>query len=290
MRQFLLCKDAAYATSVDFTAIADGAIGVFHNVDGAVKSSADGSDVTKEAMLVLGRTSDAGPVVLPIYKNNFSFVKGEYQAATTFEATVTIPSPNNIGDYSLIVVKKGVKFNERNKWTATVHIKDTDTNASVLATALAEQINNNGLNSGVEATVADAVITIKGLKPGIDFEVVPADYLSGVKPSIVSQGMIAYGDANYISDLANKAAADAGFEYTFRDAYVDLYPNYPLNALAQPDGEDTGFTIFTLRFAEPRQVKTRDEVVNQIVQVAFPTGAAAIDTFETVLKNLAGIA
>ena len=28
--------------------------------------------------------------------------------------------------------------------------------------------------------------------------------------------------------------------------------------------KDTGFTIFTLRFAEPRDVKTRDEVVSKI--------------------------
>ena len=35
--------------------------------------------------------------------------------------------------------------------------------------------------------------------------------------------------------------------------------------------------------------KTRDEVVNQIVQVAFPTGAPAIATFETVCNGLAEI-
>ena len=69
-----------------------------------------------------------------------------------------------------------------------------------------------------------------------------------------------------------------------------LYPKYPLNPLASADSEDAGFTIFTLRFAEPRDVKTRDEVVHQIVQVAFPTGSEAIDTFEAVCKTLAGIA
>ena len=58
--------------------------------------------------------------------------------------------------------------------------------------------------------------------------------------------------------------------------------------MKQADAEDKGFTIFTLRFAVPREVKTRDEVVHQIVQVAFPTGAAAITTFEAVCKALAG--
>lgn len=67
-----------------------------------------------------------------------------------------------------------------------------------------------------------------------------------------------------------------------------MRPHYPLNPLEVSDAADKGFTIFTLSFAEPRDVKTRDEVVNQIVQVAFPTGAEQINTFETVCKALAG--
>ena len=67
-----------------------------------------------------------------------------------------------------------------------------------------------------------------------------------------------------------------------------MRPHYPLNPLEVSDTADKGFTIFTLSFAEPRDVKTRDEVVNQIVQVAFPTGAAQITIFETVCKALAG--
>lgn len=289
MRQFLLGKNVAYATGNKLTDVADGAIGVFYDKNGTLTVSTTGKDVKKEAMLVLGRKDNAGPVVLPIYKNNFSFVKGEYQAATTFEATVAIPAPTGVGDYSLIVAKKGMKFNERNKWTATVRVKDTTMTSAVLAQALVDQINNNGSNSGVEATLSESTITIKSVTSGNDYAVIPADLLFGVEVKVIHDGVPAYGDAAYITDLANKAAADAGFEYTFRDAYVDLYPNYPLNALAQPNAEDKGYTIFTLRFAEPRQVKTRDEVVNQIVQVAFPTGAAAITTFETVCKGLAGV-
>lgn len=61
-----------------------------------------------------------------------------------------------------------------------------------------------------------------------------------------------------------------------------------LTSVFHSDAVDKGFTIFTLSFAEPRDVKTRDEVINQIVQVAFPTGAEQITTFETVCKALAG--
>ena len=60
---------------------------------------------------------------------------------------------------------------------------------------------------------------------------------------------------------------------------------YPL---AAPDSEDSGFDIYTIRCAEPRDVKTRDEVVHQIVQIAVPTGQSGIDT---VLETLsAGVA
>ena len=290
MRQFLLGAKVAYATGTDLSNVADGAIGFFYNKDGAPTVTATGKEITSEAMIVLGRPADkGGPVVLPFFKNNFSYVKGVYEAATKFSAEVTIPAPTKIGDYSLIVVLKGVKFNERNKWTAMVHVRDVTMTANTLAAKIAEQINNMTAGSGVTATAAAAKITITATKEGVDYEILGADELFGLDVTVSAQGLPAYGSAKYIQDLAEKAAADAGFEYTYRDAYYYLYPNYPLNPLAQPDTTDAGYTIFTLRFAEPRDVKTRDEVVNQIVQVAFPTGAVVIAIFETVCKALAGI-
>lgn len=290
MRQFILGGNVAYASGADLSAVAEGAIGIFYNKDGVLTAAATGKEFTNEAMLVLGRPSDkGGPVVIPINKKNFSYVKGEYKAATTFSADVTIPTPTKIGEYSLIVALKGTKFNERNKWTASTYVKDVTISPNVIAQQIADMINANGHNSGVSAIVATAKITIKANKPGVDYEVLGADELFGIDVTVSAQGHPAYGDAAYVQDLAEKAAADAGFEYTYRDAYYYLYPNYPLNPLKSADAKDTGFTIFTLRFAEPRDVKTRDEVVNQIVQIAFPTGAAAIATFETVCKGIAGI-
>ena len=109
----------------------------------------------------------------------------------------------------------------------------------------------------------------------------------GIAVTVTTHGLPAYGDAAYITDLANKAAADAGIEYTYRDTYTELYPAYPINPLKQPDSTDAGYTIFTLRFAVPREMKTRDEVVHQIVQIAFPIEATAIATVETILKAIA---
>lgn len=288
MRQFLLCGNVAYTTATQLDNVANGAVGFFYNNNGQLAVTNTGAEITKEAMLVLGRSGNAGPVVLPIFKNNFSYVKGEYTAATTFKAETTIAAPTQVGNYSIIVAKKGVKFNERNKWTAMVHIKDVSTTANTLAQKLADAINANSVGSGVSASVDAAKITITATEAGVDYEIIGADLLTNQAVTVSVSGIPAYGDASYVQDLANKAAADAGFEYTYRDDVNYLYPYYPLNPLAQANTTDTGFTIFTLRFAEPRDVKTRDEVVNQIIQVAFPTGATSITTFETVLKALAG--
>lgn len=289
MRQFLLAGSAAYTAETKLTEVSEGAVGVFYYDNGVLKVTSTGNEIKKEAMLVLGRSvANGGPVVIPIHKNKFSYVKGVYSAATTFKAQITITAPVYVGDHSIIVAKKGVGFNQRNKWTSSVHVSDTSMSASDLANKLAKAIKSNSEASGVTATVEADVITITALTPGDDYNVVGADYLSSAAVAIQTAGAAAYGDAKYVKDLADKAAADAGFEYTYRDAGVDLYPSYPINPLARPDSADTGFTIFTLKFAEPRDVKTVDDVINQIVQIAFPTGAAAISTFEDVCNGIAG--
>ena len=289
MRQFLLAGNVAYPSAADLNSVPAGACGFYYNNAGKLAADSDGSHITREGMLVLGRAAaDGGPVVIPIFKNNFSYVKGEYQAGKTFKATVTIPAPTKLGEYSLIVVKKGQQFNYRNKWTATVLVTDITMSANDLATKLVEQIKNNTIGSGVTASASAAVITIDAEKQGDDYEIIGADLLMGTNATVTTAGAPAYGDAAYVADLANKSAADAGFEYTFYTWTKNLYPNYPLNPLKAANTADTGFTIFTLRFAEPRDVKTRDEVVNQIVQVAFPTGATGIAAFETACKALAG--
>lgn len=290
MRQFLLSGNVAYATDTNLETAQEGQIGVFYQGDdGLLKLSSTGKEFKGKGMIILYRSAEnGGPVTIPVNTNLFSFEKGEYQESKKFKATVTLNSVTKVGDYSLIVALKGTKFNERNKWTAMVHVKDAMSGED-LAKELAKYINYNGQTSGVKASVSATTLTIEAEKAGVDYEVLGADELFGIDVTVTQKAEVAYGDAKYVQDLAEKAAADAGFEYTFRDAYTYLYPNYPLNPLAQPNAVDAGYTIFTLKFAEPRKVVTRDEVVNQIVQVAFPTGCAAISSFETVCKGLADI-
>ena len=291
MRQFLLCKNVAYpTTALSNNDVVDGAIGFyFRKSDKTIFPTATGAEITKDCMLIVNRpVNKGGHVVIPIHKNKFSYVKGVYQAGKVFEQVFTIPAPTMIGEYSIIVALKGVGFNQRNKWTASVYIKDVNKTANELAEALAKAINNNTVGSKVVATVSDATLTIDGQVVGMDYEVIPADLLTGLVATSTQKGKAAYGDAQYVIDLANKAAADAGFEYTYQEAGELMRPHYPLNPLEVSEAADKGFTIFTLSFAEPRDVKTRDEVVNQIVQVVFPTDATQITIFETVCKALAG--
>lgn len=291
MRRFILCKGAYTQKAID--AIEAKNIGVYHKVNGVDALTSKGTDVKAEANIVLGRAlENGGKILVPIHKNAFSYVKMVYQPHATYSATVTVTAPAVAGDYTIIVAKKGVNFNERNKWTATVHVSDNDIEANMTAAQLADKLTkaiNGNVGSGVKATLSTATITITAVKAGVDYKVLTADNLMTVKPTETrpSTGIIGYGSAEYIKELANKAAADAGFTDTFEED-IDMYKNYPLDPLAGDPTTDVGYTIFTLKFAEPRAMKTVDQVVNQIVQVAFPTGSGAIATFEDVCKGLAG--
>lgn len=289
MRQFILAANAAYPMSV--SSITAGQVGITYlenGVETLVTNAATAAKIKGRAnILWKNPNTKLGQIVYPIFKKNFTFSKGTYTAAaTTFVAELTVGTPEAYQDYSIIVAKKGLKFNERNKWTSTVHTGASPT-ANDVATKLANHINANSQGNGVKAVAAAAKITITALEAGKDYEIVPADGLMGTAVTVTMQGIPAYGDAAYVADLAKKAAADAGFEYTYND-FEGLYPAYPLNPLAQADKANTGFTIYTLRFAEPREMKTRDEVVHQIIQIAYPTSSVAIATMDEILNILAG--
>lgn len=299
MRNFILGKTlAANNTTVDN--LASGAVGFATLNDNGQLAIINSSEAilknNKKGYVVLGRSAKlGGPVVLPFFANHFSFSIGEYQAATTFKATITIPEDIVAGEeYTVILVKKGVKFNERNKWTATLRAKDSDTATTIADKIVAYFMDNNVPRYGVTASNSNGTITFEGAEEGIGYTILGADALLGVSVNITKDedgsplGTPAYGDASYVKDLANKAAADAGFEYTYMDDVNYLYPDYPLNPLKNADAEDTGFSIVTIRFAEQREVKTVDDVVHQIVQIAFPS-SVNLESLETLLTSFVGI-
>lgn len=284
MKQFILGKNVAYADALPLNIV--GEIAFVALVNGVETLDPDGTKIKDKGYIYLLRDEKVGgQVVIPIYKNKFSYSKMIYQAATAYTSNFTIAEVTPGLDYTVIVAKKGVNFNERFKWTATVRAKSSDT-ATTVAKALADLITANGDGSGVTATNNAGKVTITAKEKGIDYKVTLADDIFGLAVTETA-AKVALADAAYVKDLAMKAAADAGIEYTYDDF---IYPNYPLNPLAQPDANDTGFTIFTLKFAEPREMKTMDTAINQIVQIALPTKAGAIASIETILKALSGVA
>lgn len=283
MRQFLLGKSVAYPTAL--TSLAVGQLAFVALVSGVETLDSDGTKIKDKGYIYLGK-SDAkgGKLVVPIYKNNFSYSKMVYAASTQYTGNFTIADVVAGSDYTVVVVKKGVGFNERNKWTATVRAKAADT-VDTIAAALASQITAN-IGAGVTAAASAGKVTVTAKEKGVDYELTLGDDLFGTAVT-QTHATAAVADAKYITDLAIKAAADAGIEYTYQDAGELIYPDFPLNPLAQDDSADAGFTVYTIRFAEPREMKTVDQSINQIVQIAVPTGTAAIATIDKILAALA---
>lgn len=283
MRTFLLGSKLDLGN--DLTALTVGQLAFSVLVNGQHTVDSDGTKIKDKGYIFLGKEdAKGGDVIVPIYKNNFSFTKMVYKAASAYTGNFTIPAPTVGDDLTVVVVKKGVQFNERNKWTATMRVKDGQ-DASACAKELTEQLNNNPA-SGVKAVATATKITISAVNKGEDYKIALGDDLFGVAVT-ETPAVAPLADANYIKDLAMKAAADAGIEYTYQDPANLIYPGYPLNPLAQPDSVDAGYTVFTLKFAEPREMKTVDQSINQIVQIALPTDAAAIDKVETILEAIA---
>lgn len=283
MRQFILAGNLAYPTAL--TSIAAGAVALVGIADDGAKTlvtAANVADYLKKPINLVTVTSHEGTKELyyPLVANNFTYSKSVYAAATKYTSKLTIAEATPFVDYSVIVAKKGVKFNERNKWTATIHSGSADT-VTTIAEKLVKHINANTYGSGMTASNAAGVITFTAEKEGVDYEIIPADALMGVALTAVTSGIPAINDTAAIKDMMMKAAADAGFEYTYND-FEGIYPALGGGLLDNIAGNAGGYTVFTLRFTEPRKVGTRNDFVNQIVQIAYPTGAAAISTVESI--------
>ena len=282
MRNFLIAKSY---TAAKIDALTQGQL-CMYDLSGGVPDQTKAP--VKAGLMVVGNTE--GNRVLPIYNNKLSYVVSTYQAPTTFSQKVTVVT-QGIGDYTLIVAKKGVGFNERNKWTSTVHVFDGNETDATIAQKLATSINNNSVSSGVKATVSGADITITAIKAGVDYALVPADYLTASTLGAATAGTCGQNTAEHIKDLHAKAAADMGFNDTQQFTEL-LYKGYEIDPLAGSPTTDYGFDVVTIKFAEPRETRTVDQDINQIIQVAFPrtsTGAnAGVATLTGKLDTMMG--
>lgn len=292
MRNFLLAGNVAAITAP--TAINEakaGALGFYYMNKGVPTVDTTGKLITGYGQIVMGRASkDGGPIIIPFYNKDFSYSKSDYSVAKTFIAEFIVPEPVIMCDHTVIFTKKGIQFNERSNWTASIHVfKDTET-AEQVAAKIANYVNNNTATLGLTADVSKAIVTVTATEPAVDYEITMADALSGTTVTYKAYGEIGIADAEAIKKMANMAAADAGFEYTYMDDVHYLYPNYPLNPNTKTNTTDAGYIVYTLRFAVPRDVKTRDELVHQIVQIAIPSGAEQIDTMDKILAGIKSVA
>lgn len=219
----------------------------------------------------------------PIHTNKLTSVLTEPADATVFSTVVTIAGTVAKGTYSLIIVKKGAKFNERNKWTASVYVPANKTLADI-ADGLANQINNFKFVTASVNSSDTVTLTITSVEKGVDYEVLTADDFENLTVTInTTNAKQAVNDAAAISDLFAKCAADRGINYTYQEP--DINPSLPFNPLKGDDSADTGFDVVTLRFAEPRVVKTTDEVINQVVHVVLSKGKGS--AFNTIINTIA---
>ena len=274
MKQLILGKNKAYASaakSTDLTSVAEGTIAMFKLSDGSLITGKVDSDFS----IVLGRKTNVTPFVIP--EVNFKTLiveKATNQPAKTFTAKMTIASAVAGKNYTIIVVKKGVVRHERNTWTATCMANSTT--VTDIAADLVKQFNASSETSGMTASNTGGAITFTASVAGVDFDIVGADELTGVKPTAVTNGIPGILDKAYVVDLASRCAAGKGFNYTAQDA-SEIYPGYPEAV------EDTTYTMYTLRFAVPRvAAKQRDEVVYQIVHIVVPSAATVVTTLDTI--------
>lgn len=281
-------KDSAGVaiTPNNFSNLAEGAISLFELGGSTVLSAAP----TKNFGIALGRSGNVLPFIIPeIDINTLYITVTQPSAGQKFKAEITIPTPVEGNNYTLVLVKKGTSINERFKFTATEFVPTgTSMTAAAIATSLGNQFKNYASNEtlAINVTVSSAKITIESNNYTDQYELVASDKLHGVavtttpsKPNI--------GDTSYIKTLAQQCAAGKGFNYLAEDA-GEIYPAYPENVenIAQADIATKGYVVFNLRFATKREAgKTMDEAVWQYVHIAVPKNNSSYSTIATMLPE-----
>lgn len=282
MKQFVLVKNIV-TTGYDINTMNDGSISFVKK--GSIIPVSDFTDYSGEFNVAVKEGEYMN--ILPFHTNKFTYNISTPKKATAYKAEVILSSGlYGKGVYSIIITKKGVPFNERNKWTVSTYlnVNSAGNYAQNVGEKLVKAIN--ALNF-VKATYSSNKITIDGVEKGVDYKVIFTDAFDSAQPETIKETNAekAQNDVASIVDLYNKCAADRGINYTYEDAKI--YPNLPFNPLKGSDNEDNGFYVFNIRFAEPRIVKTTDEVINQMVHIAVSaSNSTVITAIENVFKTL----
>lgn len=274
MKRFIFAPEGVSATlEPEVGALGYGAMG-----DGELKAGLVGDSKNKEYKntfyFILGRSKEnGGNLNIPINTNHLTWNVTEYSVGKKFSAAITIPEPTVDGHYTIILAKKGTKFNERNKWTATVPVKVGES-AEVIGGKLAKYFAANGTNLNITSKFAEGAVTIENAVFGEDYEVVLADDLMGAEVEI-THAEAPILDAAWVNDFAAKCAADAGYNYTYQD--LDINPGFPFDIQKGTAAtvDMSKYEMVNIRFAVPRDNKTVDEVVHQTLHILTTSEGSA---------------
>lgn len=281
---FIVKKDAALnggaSSPQDLSEMAEGSIGFYKLSDDSAWLEAKAEE---DFALVGGTPANVLSRVFPeVDMHSLKVVMAEPTDGVAYKAELEVAEAGIGEEFTVIVVKKGVLPHQRNTFTASVVAKSTD--AEKVVEELAKRINamatggtysyGGGIN--VEAEAKGTTLEIRGLNVGEQFTVLGADALMGVEVT-ETNAEPAIGDKKYIQDLAQKCAAEMGFEHLDAEG-VEIYPGYPVAV------EDEKYYVFSLHFSTTRKAgKTGDERVMQYVHIAVPDGAASLEGIKTIL-------
>jgi len=275
MKQLLIVSNSDINSGVtkptDLSTLAKGSI-AFFQLDNMSAFLADAP--TNNFGIALGRGTNLLPFIIPeVDIKSLMVSKAPPTTGANKVVTFTFPTPVVGKEYTVIIVKKGVVFNERSNWTSDVVAKTTT--VATEAGNLVSAINANISVHGVKATASGATVTLTGTNEQ-DFEVKLVDNLSNVATNVTTAYKKSMGQPADIAELALACAAGKGVEY-LADEGKEIYPNFP-----EAVGTDS-YYVYTLRFKVGREAaKQRDEQVWQTVHIAVPKNTAN-DTASTGL-------
>lgn len=285
MKRLIIAGSTTLATTPDTLAdikasgIAAGQIALYRGDTGAVISAALTEQIPSFGLFVgVGTSATDGEYmqsIAEISTRRFSYTKTSYAAGTKFKASITIPTPVEGKDYTLMMAKKGVVFNERNKWSATIKAKQGD-KAATIATYLTNELNVLGKNEAFIASLSEATITVTGTNYQ-DWKLLAADDLFGTAVNTAAHGLPPVCDDAYIKDLYRQCIGDEGI-YGTDPSGMKLYKERTIVS-------STNWTLYTLQFYNPKPFKTTTgEDVRQIVHIAIPGGP--VTTLEAILASI----
>jgi hypothetical protein len=291
MRQFVMTLGAANTAAKAYADLLEGEVGIYNMVNGQYVPLA--ANVPVNSGVIVQRRLVIGDKVIPFSTNDFSSEKMVYQAATTFSATIDLAQFTTVtfpGEATILIVKKGVPLNMRYEYINTTHVFNTASIPAALQ-ALLNAINSKADVSGVTATLAGTTFTLTGTTPGDDYEIVLGDLLTPYMTGItLTPAKSAMADWVMVKDLSRRAAADDGFEYTYYENFAQMYPGYPIERASSDSVMGVQeFTIYSLRYAEPRRMKTVDRLVHQIVQIACINGGAFATGMDALIGLIRGV-